>query len=81
MAATRNDISAWFDRGVAQGAKHMLVICDTFDYEDYPVFTSTNEDCKTRFTNPGEMQHVMEVYDLRANKDEQMMERRVMRLP
>jgi hypothetical protein len=34
-----------------------------------------------RYKNPGEMQRVMEVYDLRADKAEQMNERRAMRLP
>jgi len=80
MAATRQDIEGWFDRGVAQRARHMLVVCDSFDYDDYPVFTTTDADCLFRYKNPGEMQRVMEVYDLRADKAEQMNERRTMRL-
>lgn len=81
MAATRQDIEGWFDRGVAQRARHMLVVCDSFDYDDYPVFTTTDADCLFWYKNPGEMQRVMEVYDLRADKAEQMNERRTMRLP
>lgn len=81
MAATSEDISAWFDRGVEQKARHMLVVCDSFDHDDYPVFTTTDADCLRRYKNPGEMQRVMEVYDLRADKAEQMNERRAMRLP
>jgi hypothetical protein len=81
MAATKEDISSWFDRGIEQGARHMLVICDIFDHDDYPVYTSTDEDCINRYKSTGEMQRVMEVYDLRANKGEQMSERRAMRLP
>ena len=78
---TREMISKWFDRGVADGARHMLVICDTFDHDDYPVFTKTDFDCLLKCKNPGEMQRVMEVYDLRADKAEQLNERRVFRLP
>ena len=81
MAATRQDIDEWFDRGVSKGARHMLVVCDTFDYDDYPVFTTTDDECLHLYKNPGEMQRVMEVYDLRAKKDEQMNEHRAMRLP
>lgn len=68
MAATRQDIEGWFDRGVAQQARHMIVVCDSFDYDDYPVFTTTDDECLRRYKNPGEMQRVMEVYDLRATK-------------
>lgn len=59
----------------------MLVICDTFDYDDYPVYVKTEADCLMRHRNPGDMQRVMEVYDLRADKAGQMAERRAMRLP
>ena len=34
MAATRSDISQWFDRGKKLGATHMLVVCDTLDWDD-----------------------------------------------
>ncbi len=34
MAATRQDIEGWFDRGLAQKARHMLVVCDSFDCDD-----------------------------------------------
>lgn len=81
MAATRQDIEGWFDRGVANGARHMLVVCDTFDHDDYPVFTHSDAECLKRYEEPGNMQRVMEVYDLRAEKAEQMNERRAMRLP
>jgi hypothetical protein len=43
----------------------MIVVCDTFNYDDYPVFTTTDSACLERYKNPGEMQRVMEVYDPR----------------
>lgn len=81
MAVTKQDIEGWFDEGVASGARHMIVVCDTFDYEDYPVFTHSDEECWAKYKNPGDMQRVMEIYDLRADKADQMREHRVMRVP
>lgn len=83
MAATKDEISSWFDRGVAQKATHMIVVCDTFDYEDYPCFASSDADAieQHSYYDGKNMQRVMEVYDLRAGKAEQMSERRAMRLP
>ena len=81
MAATRQDIEDWFDQGALSEALYMIVICDSFDYEDYPVYAASSEECLQRYKNPGEMQRVMEVYDLRADKAEQMNESRAMRLP
>lgn len=78
---TKNEIAGWFDRGIAQGATHMLIVCDTFDHDDYPVFVTSNNDCMMKYRNPGEMQKVMEVYDLRLDKQEQLSERRCFNLP
>lgn len=78
---TRQEISNWFDRGLEQGAKHMLIICDTFDHEDYPSYTKTDFDCLLKYREPGKMQRVMEVYDLSCDKQEQLNTYRVCRLP
>lgn len=74
MAASLHDISVWFDEGVEKGATHMIVVCDKFDYEDYPCFVMPNEDvrAKEEYYNKASMQRVMEVYDLRASKCEQL---------
>jgi hypothetical protein len=78
---TRAEIEGWFDRGVQNGKRNMLIICDTFDHDDYPVYTMTAAECLARYKQPGEMQRVMEVYDLAANKAVQMKETRAMHLP
>ena len=80
---TRDEISAWFDRGVAQKATRMLVVCDTFDHEDYPVFVFTDKEALEQFEHyhMKNMQKVMEVYDLRLSKSEQLSQHRVMHLP
>ena len=73
---TRDDISAWFDRGVKQGATHLVVICDTFDWDDYPSYVKPGENVQDLLNKPGNMQRVMEVYNLSKPKEEQLNERR-----
>ena len=36
MATTKEDISVWFDEARREGATHLLVVCDEFDYEEAP---------------------------------------------
>lgn len=74
---TKAQIASWFDRGVAEGASHMLVLCDTFDYDDYPVYVNTVEEARERYNKPGDMQRVMEVYNLSMDKDAQLDKGRV----
>jgi hypothetical protein len=79
MAAQRLDILCWFDEGVRKGATHMIVVCDTWDYEDYAVYVMPGEDTRKKvseFSGPN-MQRVMEVYDLSMDKTQQLDQRRV----
>lgn len=78
MATTIPMLVQWFNDGVAQGATHMIVVCDTFDWEDYPVYVKPTEDVHEKFAEFHErnMQKVMEVYNLHLNRDDQMAERR-----
>ncbi|MDO8508037.1 MAG: hypothetical protein Q7S53_05745 [bacterium] len=71
-------ISRWFNQGKKQGATHMIVVCDTFDHEDYPVYVMPEEDAneKTEKFREMEMQRVMEVYNLFLDKDKQLQETR-----
>jgi len=73
---TREEISEWFDRGVEEGASHMLVIADTFDYEDYPSFVDSVDEARQVAAKPGDMQRVMEVYNLSMDKETQLNEQR-----
>jgi hypothetical protein len=66
MAATKSDIQGWFERGVSNNHTHLIVVCDTFDHDDYPVFVSSTEDVREveDKMNKASMQRVMEVYNL-----------------
>jgi len=81
MATTKQDIREWFERGVEQGATHLIVVCDTFNYEDYPVYVEKGQDAKKVYEahNGPNMQRVMEVYNLSQDMEEQLNEHRSMR--
>lgn len=78
---TKDDIKRWFQQGEDEEALFMLVICDTYDHTDYPVYCFTEEDCWEKYYNPGNMARVMEVYDLTIDIEEQLSERRCFNLP
>jgi hypothetical protein len=72
MSTSIAELSLWFDRGIAEGATHMVVVCDTFDHEDYPVYCNSEKEAREKYANPGNMQRVMEVYHLSSDKASQM---------
>lgn len=78
MATTKEDIRGWFKRGKSQKATHFIVVCDTYDHEDYPVFVSKTQDPKVRVQeyNGKEMQRVIEVYNLSLDMETQLNEHR-----
>jgi len=83
MAASREDIARWFERGFAEKKKYLLVVCDTFNYEDYPVFADSDEDCQKQYDehNGKNMQAVMEIYNLHEDMIHQMNQFRCWSLP
>lgn len=78
---TKFEIEEWFDEGVKMKARYMVVVCDTFDHEDYPCYCFNDEDCLKRIKEPGSMQRVMEVYDFQIRKDKQFAETRAYHPP
>lgn len=87
MSTTKTDIARWIMEGLRQNATHMIVATDTFDWDDYPVYCKTPEECLEKYeyySQNNNMQRVTEVYDLRGNQDSlkaQLDERRTFRLP
>ncbi len=79
MAANYNDIKQWFNEGASNPDNtHMIIVCDTFDYNDYPVYVTKSEDVrKIESEYKGKsMQKVMEVYNLKADRDKQLGQKR-----
>jgi uncharacterized membrane protein YjjP (DUF1212 family) len=77
MLLGKETIKNWFNRA-DENCTHMLIVCDTFDYDHYPVFVKTDENVDTVYKNylQKDMQKVMEVYNLSMDIDEQLKERR-----
>ena len=77
MAASKQDIRDWFQRGVGGGATHMIIVCDTFDQEDYPVYVKPGEDPHEQAKDyRGEFSRVMEVYAMHLDMEAQLAEER-----
>jgi hypothetical protein len=78
MATTRKEIQEWLDSGIAMGTKFMIVVCDSFDHEDYPVYADTTEEFDGKYAkhNGQNMQRIMEVYDLSQPLDIQLTTKR-----
>ena len=78
MPVTRDGIFAWYDEGKKKGATHMIIVCDTFDWDDFPVYVMAGENARDKAESEGKkpMQKVMEVYSLSLPVLDQFQERR-----
>jgi len=74
MTASREEIGEWLRGGKERGYTHMVVVCDTFDYDDYPVYVSAGEDVRKIHDkyNGKNMQKVMEVYSYGKDLEAQL---------
>ena len=71
----KETIARWFDEGVKQGATHMIVAFDTFDHEDFPHYVMPGQDAREvakPYDDESKMLRLMEVYDLKRDRDEQV---------
>lgn len=78
MVTSLDMIREWFLQGVARGATHMIVVCDSFDHDDYPVYVEHGQDpwAKANEYAGKDEQRVMEVYALHLDMDAQLAETR-----
>lgn len=82
MAITKEEISNYFDQGVKNKYDYLFIVCDTFDYEDFPVYVKKDDYQKEfdRIRN-AEMTSITEVYDLSKDKQKQLNEYRAFNGP
>lgn len=82
MATTKETLSGWFDAGVKDKYDYMIVVCDSYDMTDYPVYCFVGEFKETydhvKFSS---MQRIMEIYSLSLDKQMQMDEHRAFHYP
>lgn len=78
MTATRQEIEEWLAEGQRQGATHVIVVCDTFDHDNFPVYVKPGENAREVAENRGYprendgMERVDEVYNLGGDLKEQL---------
>ena len=82
MGTTKEDIKEWLETATAQKASHLIVVCDTFSYEDYPIYARDKNDCIQQVDdhNGKNMQKVMEVYNMSMDLKKQIAEHRAMNI-
>lgn len=78
MITTPTILRGWLAKAKKMGATHMIVACDDFDHEDYPVFVmpGTNPREKADEISKSSMQRVMECYSLARSLETQLLEQR-----
>ena len=73
---SRSEIKEWLGSSeeMKKEFSHMIVVCDTYDYEDYPVYVNRNENVQEVIDNYSSkpMQQIMEVYSYDLNIFDQL---------
>lgn len=82
MTTTHTDIARWYE-AAPKGTAFMLVICDTFDYDDFPVYCASAAECadKLKHYRSEGMFRVMECYDFAMDKTQQLAAHRAYNFP
>ena len=78
MATSQEDIKRWLETAKEKGATHVVVVCDTFDWSNYPVYVMPGRDARAiaDANNGPNMTMLMEVYNMAIPIAEQMAQRR-----
>ena len=63
MAASREDVNRWIDMAKEKKTPFILSVCDTFDWDDYPIYCeNTKELLEKHLTHDGvNMQRINEI--------------------
>jgi hypothetical protein len=65
MAVTYEGFENWKKRGKEMGATHLISVCDTWDYDDYPVFVMPDDNVdEVASKYCSNMQRVNEIVEL-----------------
>lgn len=78
MAASKEQIREWVERGIQRGATHVIIIYDRWDYENYSVYVDKHQSVNAEIDarDGRNMLKVMEVYDLSMDIEAQLEEYR-----
>lgn len=69
MAATKEDVENWVKEAKEKGCKYIISVCDTFSYDDYPVYIHSEEDLETaKIKYSQNMQRINEIIFIHLEK-------------
>ncbi len=72
----KTNIREWLERGKKDGCTHLIVVCDEYSWEDYPVYVHPGEDVRKiahKYIGSS-MQKVMEIYSFAVDIEKQLAE-------
>lgn len=77
MSTSNEQLENWFNDGIENNQRWMLIICDTYEWSDYPVYFSADQkdECLKRISQAqagDNMQRLMECYDFDISKSKQL---------
>ena len=63
MTASRQEVDRWIRTAKKKGCKYIISVCDTFDYDDYPVYCIDKNELILTYDNYDnvDMQRINEV--------------------
>lgn len=66
MAATRADVDRWIKEAKSKNFPFILSVCDTFDWDDYPVYCKDKADLMIEYNahNGTNMQRINEIIQI-----------------
>jgi len=61
------DLQRWLSEAKKQKAKYIISVCDTFDYDDYPVYCKDKKelDKKRKHYDDKNMQRINEIIEVK----------------
>ena len=74
LEALKRELLQWILDGKKKKATHMIDVCDTFDYDNYPVYVKKGESLeeKEKEVRAGSMQRINRVLDLSSQETEDL---------
>ena len=69
MAANRNEVDEWIDTARKDKMKFIISVCDTYDWEDYPVYCKDKKELLEVYNNYDRvnMQKINEIIQVEEN--------------
>jgi len=63
MTASREDVDRWKEYAKRNNIPYIISVCDTFDYDDYPVYCKDEEELKEKsnYYENANMQKINEI--------------------